>query len=164
MDGRESCGLIVLRSFSYFSWPRGCIIRVNGRAWACQRDLTETQYWNEENSYTDRGYRLVDFERYRYGSGWRYAAVWRQNGDRLNWPLRNQVDTAVAKQVTDFKVPGMSVAVIQNGAFMYRRGFGYQDIGAGLEYSAMTKPSGLGEQGGGGRADALPGGVRPAQH
>ncbi len=110
----------------------------NGRSWASRRNLSETGFWNEFNSYRDRGYRLVDYERYQSGSQWRYAAVWRQNGDRLNWDLRSDVDALATDHLNDFNVPGIGVAVVQDGEFLYRRGFGYQDVKAGLQYSSRT--------------------------
>ncbi|MBW3596459.1 MAG: penicillin-binding protein, partial [Planctomycetes bacterium] len=77
----------------------------NGRGWASRRDLSEKGFRNEFFSYRDRGYRLVDMERYQSGGNWRYAAVWRQNGDRLNWDLRSDVDTLVMEHRDEFNVP-----------------------------------------------------------
>jgi CubicO group peptidase (beta-lactamase class C family) len=110
----------------------------DGRGWVSLRDMTEVSYWNNWNAYSDLGYRLVDFERYQTAGGWRYAGVWRQDGDRLNWGLKGQVDALAAGHLADFNVPGLSVAVVQDGKFLYRRGFGHQDKAAGLQYSALT--------------------------
>jgi CubicO group peptidase (beta-lactamase class C family) len=100
----------------------------NGRRAVLQRDLTEAQYENRWYRYRDEGYRLVGYERYETADGTRYAGLWRQNGSRLDWSLRSQVAARVNQEMTDFDVPGMSVAVIQNGQFRYLRGFGYANV------------------------------------
>lgn len=110
----------------------------NGRAWASRRDLSATQYWNDYNSYADQGYRLVDVERYQSGGNWRYAAVWRQNSERMNWSHRSAVDKIIKDAIEDFDIPGVGVTIYQNGSVRYRRGFGYQDINDGLQYSSRT--------------------------
>jgi len=100
----------------------------NGRFSVFQRDLSEQAYENRWYRYRDEGYRLVGYERYETAAGTRYAGMWRQNGSRLNWSLRSQVTTRVNQEMTNFDVPGMSVAVIQNGQTRYLRGFGYANV------------------------------------
>jgi CubicO group peptidase (beta-lactamase class C family) len=101
----------------------------NDRQALFQRDLTVQQYENRWNRYRDAGYRLVGYERYDTAIGVRYAGIWRQNSSRPNWSLRSQVDDRIAQELADHDVPGMSVAVIQNGQFRYLRGFGYANVG-----------------------------------
>ena len=43
----------------------------NGRGWVELRNMTENRYRNEWYRRRDLGYRLVDFEKYEYGSGYR---------------------------------------------------------------------------------------------
>lgn len=62
--------------------------------------------------------------------GTRYAAVWRENGTRNDWPLRDKVSALVQAELDESKVPGISVAVMRNGALTYVRGFGHADVGA----------------------------------
>ncbi len=100
----------------------------NGNGWLEQRDMTENQYANQWNRHVDEGYRLITYERYETAGGWRYTATWRRNGTRPLWPLRTQVDTRIQEELDDFDVPGMSVAVIHNGQFVYKRGFGHADV------------------------------------
>jgi CubicO group peptidase (beta-lactamase class C family) len=100
----------------------------NGRLKIFQRDLTEQQYENRWYRYRDEGYRLVGYERYETAAGTRYAGIWRQNSNRPTWTLRSQVTDRVNQEMNDFDVPGMSVAVIQNGQTRYLRGFGYADV------------------------------------
>ncbi|GEM_PF-421063 len=110
----------------------------NGRAWAEYRDMTETGWRNRWYRMRDLGYRLVDFEIYPTGSGYRYAGVWRQNTDRPDWPLKAQVDSLAQAYMAQNDLPGMSVAIAQGGVIRYMRGFGYQDVGSGVWYSART--------------------------
>ncbi|HVM02381.1 MAG TPA: serine hydrolase [Acidimicrobiales bacterium] len=100
----------------------------NGRGWVERRDMDATRYRNRWNELRDRGYRLVDYERYETAGGVRYAGVWRQNGDRPSWALRSWVDDAVEAHRDQFDVPGISVAVARRGKLVYQRGFGHQDV------------------------------------
>ncbi|MDX1929856.1 MAG: serine hydrolase [Pirellulaceae bacterium] len=114
------------------------VANTNGRAWASVRDMTEVGLWNRLNEMADLGYRPVDMERYQTSSGTRYAAVWRQDGSRVNWSLKSEVDAlAVARTTADQKW-GFSVTVSQNGNFLYRRGFGQADDSQGLKHSSQT--------------------------
>ncbi len=114
------------------------VANTNRRAWASVRDMTEVGLWNRLNEMADLGYRPVDLERYQTSAGTRYAAVWRQDGSRVNWSLKSQVDTLAAAHVTQNQKSGFSVTVSQNGNFLYRRGFGQADDSLGLKYSSQT--------------------------
>ncbi len=106
----------------------GIWVKNNGRAWASRRDLTANQYANWWKTYTDEGYRLVDFEAYNTPQGTRYAGVWQQNGEKLSWAPKKSVDNALSTYQKQLNVPGISVAIVQNGKLVYTRGFGYADI------------------------------------
>jgi CubicO group peptidase (beta-lactamase class C family) len=108
------------------------IRNVGGRGWFARRDLTATQYRNYWNLYTDMGYRLDDYEKYETAGGTRYAGIFRQTSKRPGWKLRGTVDGYVQKELDDFKVPGISVAVSVDGEFVYQRGFGFQDKADGI--------------------------------
>jgi CubicO group peptidase (beta-lactamase class C family) len=116
------------------------VANTNGRAWASVRDMTEVGLWNRLNEMADLGYRPVDMERYQTSSGTRYAAVWRQDGSRVNWSLKSEVDNLVSSsaKLTENQKWGFSVTVSQNGNFLYRRGFGQADDSQGLRYSSQT--------------------------
>lgn len=103
-------------------------VKNNGRAWASRRDMTANQYANWWKTYTDEGYRLVDFEAYNTPQGTRYAGIWRQNGEKLSWQPKKAVDNAISDYQKQFNIPGISVAIVQNGKLVYTRGFGYADI------------------------------------
>lgn len=107
------------------------IQNTNGRAWAARRDMGLTSYKNYWYRYRDLGYRVVAFNRYQTASGTRYSAVWRQNSEKLNWSLRSSVDARVAQELAGTGVPGVSVAVYQNGVPVYTRGFGFADLDNG---------------------------------
>ncbi len=100
----------------------------DGREWQVQRDLTLKDFLNHTNRYSDEGYRMISYERYRTADGTRYAAIWRQNSARPQWPLRGKVDKLVKTQLDATNVPGISVAVMENGRFSYLRGFGHADV------------------------------------
>lgn len=100
----------------------------NGRGWAEWRDMTAKQYGDKWLQLRDAGYRVIDFEAYETSSGTRYAGIWRQNSERPNWALKNQVDALVEAEYNNFDLPGISVAIAENGVFRYLRGVGYADI------------------------------------
>ncbi|GAA3950891.1 serine hydrolase [Actinoplanes auranticolor] len=99
-----------------------------GRQWRERRDLTLGQWNNWWSRYSDEGFRLVSYERYATPAGTRYAGIWRQNSDRPVWNLRAKADARIQKHLTDAKVPGLSVAIVQNGQYRYLRGFGHADV------------------------------------
>ncbi|MEZ4868747.1 MAG: serine hydrolase [Caldilineaceae bacterium] len=110
----------------------------NGRGWVEYRDMTATDYRNRWYRLRDLGYRLVDFEIYPTANGERYAGVWRQNSDRPDWALKDQIDNLIKTHLDTFDVPGIGVAIAKDGEIKYMRGFGYQDVNDGVWYSART--------------------------
>ncbi len=98
------------------------------RQWRERRDLTAGQWSNWWHRYADEGFRLISYDRYQTAAGTRYAGIWRQNSDRPGWSLRGKVDTRVQSHVDAGKVPGVSVAIIQQGQYRYLRGFGDADV------------------------------------
>lgn len=110
----------------------------NGRGWYEYRDMTPTEFGNKWLQLRDAGYRLIDYEIYPTENGWRTAGIWRQNSNRPNWALKETVTQKAQQMVDSFSVPGMSVAVAQNGQFVYLRGFGNADIDQGKIAHAQT--------------------------
>lgn len=108
----------------------------NDRNWVQLRNMTATSFGNYWKYYRDLGFRLVDYEVYEYDSGYRYAAVWRQNGDRYDWDLKSQIDSAITTDQAATGWVGVSAVIAQDGNVLYRRGFGERD--AGLWYSSTT--------------------------
>ncbi|MEA5572502.1 serine hydrolase domain-containing protein [Calothrix sp. UHCC 0171] len=56
-----------------------------------------------------------------------HAQVERQI-NQANWTPKRQVDAAINTYKNKFNVPGMSVAIAQNGKIVYAAGFGFADI------------------------------------
>ncbi len=101
----------------------------NQRLWQEWRDMTSKEFGDKWLSLRDEGYRLIDYETYPTIGGWRYAGIWRQNSERPTWALKDEVDLLGLFESIAYLVPGMSIAISQNGTFMYLRGFGYADAG-----------------------------------
>ena len=102
-------------------WTKG---GMKGVAWAARKDLSEVAYWNAFRRYRDLGYRLLDFERYKSKTGWRYAAIWQENGILLDWSKRKAVEKLVKTYRETNRLPGISVAIIDKGKTVFRQGFG----------------------------------------
>ena len=100
----------------------------NGRGWYEYRDMTAKSFGDKWLELRDAGYRLINYETYATVDGQRYAGVWRQNSKRPNWALKPQVDALLLTHQLLYNPPGMSVAIIQNGEFVYQRGFGFADL------------------------------------
>jgi CubicO group peptidase (beta-lactamase class C family) len=100
----------------------------NNRRWAARRDMSAKYFDNYWHLYNDQGYRLVGYNRYQTAAGTRYAGIWRQNSSRPDWALKTSVDNRVKQELDNTTVPGVSVAVYQNGSPVYLRGFGDADI------------------------------------
>lgn len=102
-----------------------------GRRTATRRDLDARAYENHWHRHADLGYRVVGMDRYPTAAGPRYAVTWRQNSARPDWALRAAVDARVKQELDAGETPGIAVAVYQNGAATYLRGFGHADVAAG---------------------------------
>ena len=110
----------------------------NGREWYEQRGLSSKGFGELWSELRDLGFRLVDYEVYPSSDGWEYAGIWRQNGDRYDWPLRCAVDRLLKEEVAENEIPGMSVAIAQNGRWRYLRGFGYADVDDSVDADSRT--------------------------
>ena len=111
-----------------------------GRAWAALRQMSAQALANNWKKYADQGMRVIDIEicPAKSGGATEYAAVWRQNDDRFDWAHKNDIDKAVKTYQKKNGVPGMSVAVAENGKIVYARGFGHADIKNNKEAHAGT--------------------------
>lgn len=100
----------------------------NGRRSIFHRDMGVKDYENRWFRLRDEGYRLIGYERYETDTGTRYAGIWRQNSDQPDWPLKTTVSDRIAAEVENFDVPGMSVAIMQQGEVKFLRGYGYANL------------------------------------
>ncbi|REF00622.1 serine hydrolase [Thermomonospora umbrina] len=98
----------------------------NGRGSYMFRDMTSKRFSETWNRMVDEGFRIVAFDRYETAAGTRYAGVWRQDSARHHWAYRVRLNERIQKELE--QVPGVSVAVYENGDARYQRGFGHADI------------------------------------
>lgn len=110
----------------------------NGRGWYAYRDMTAKQYGDTWIKLRDEGYRLTDFEVYDTASGPRYAGVWRQNSDRPNWRMRDDVTTLIERHMRENRVAGMSVSISVGNQIVYLRGFGHANIAQDRPFHSGT--------------------------
>lgn len=103
----------------------------SGFGYQVRSDRTELEYANLWREYSDKGYRLIDFECYATSGGMRYAGIWMENDTRYNYSKKTSIDNLITKYLADNKLPGISVAVVKDGEMIYRRGFGFADKEAG---------------------------------
>jgi CubicO group peptidase (beta-lactamase class C family) len=111
-------------------------------AWAVRTDRTLTWFLNYHHLYTDQGFRLVDFESYQTEDGTRYAGAWVENDSLYRLPFRQELDDSVESYRAQWRVPGLSVAIILQGEAIYQRGFGWADSARGEQaYSGTVFPT-----------------------
>lgn len=91
---------------------------------------TKLEFANLWREYRDKGYRLVDFERYSTSGGVKYGGIWIENSTRFRYSKKGELDNLMASYKKDNNLPGISVAIIKDGKMIYRKGVGYADKGA----------------------------------
>lgn len=81
--------------------------RNDGRAWAEHRDMTSTQYHRRWEDYKNRGYRPTDIEAYKVGSKMRYAGIWVENRENVEWSSwRNMTGKKYGERFTEMSNKG----------------------------------------------------------
>lgn len=100
-----------------------------GRGWGASRGMTSIELRNKWRRLSDQGMRVIDIEQCpaANGKGMRYAAVWRENGDRLDWPGRKDAEQRLTEFIGNARAPGVSAAIISNGKIIFRGGRGFAD-------------------------------------
>jgi CubicO group peptidase (beta-lactamase class C family) len=93
-----------------------------------RNEVDFANYWRQ---YRDEGYRLIDFERYNTPGGSRYAGVWVENSDRLDWKHKKSVDRIVSRYLEANNLTALSAVVMEGDKIRYQRGFGWADKKAG---------------------------------
>ncbi len=114
---------------------------VGGTAWGSYRNMTPDRYGKRFRMMYDRGYRPISFETYTVHGESRVAGIWRQNARRTTWSKRNVVDEAITDFIEEQKLPSISVAIVRDGVFLYRRGFTNTDVSeeGDLDIDARTR-------------------------
>lgn len=64
------------------------------RGWAIRRDLTSAEFSSYWNTYTGQGMRLVDVEAYPLNGQIRWAGIWVQNKENINWSSHRGLTSA----------------------------------------------------------------------
>lgn len=111
-----------------------------GRAWAALREMSATGLRNHWYKYSDQGMRVIDIAicPAESGGGSEYAAVWRENDDRYDWPGRAQAEKILAGYVANPGIPGVGAAIVRNGQVVFRGGAGFADKDKNLEAHGRT--------------------------
>ena len=136
VDARAAAGYLMIDFESYPTsggqryaaiWERPA----DRPAFEIRTDRTALDYANLWRTYRDQGFRIADFEHYEGGSGPLYGGIWIENAERFRYPRKGAIDAAIDSYMQANAVTGLSVAVIQGGTTIYRRGVGFADVDAG---------------------------------
>lgn len=95
------------------------------------------QFGNYWRDYLDQGFRLLDQEHYGTSNDL-YGGIWVENADRYRYEHKEELTSIAEDYRDDQDLPGLSVAVIEDGKMVYRRGFGDADEDAGREAHGET--------------------------
>ncbi len=98
-----------------------------GFASQTRTNRTKREFANLWREYRDKGYRLVDFERYSTAGGTKYGGIWIENNSRFRYNKKSELNALIKKYKDDNNLPGISVAIVKDGKMIYRRGMGYAD-------------------------------------
>ncbi len=105
---------------------------------AVKSDRDAQAFTNLFYEQADKGYRLVDFERYVTDDGVRYAGVWQENNARFRYSKKDEIDDAIVNYRDTNNLPGISVVMIRDGDMFYRRGFGWADVDSKKAANSQT--------------------------
>lgn len=102
---------------------------------AVRTNRSSLQFANLWRGYRDEGYRVVDLEQYDLGGSSVFGGIWIENADRFRYRHKAALDNAISNyqqnQGPSGEIPGLSVAIIEDGEMIYRRGFGSADVDGG---------------------------------
>lgn len=113
-------------------------------AYQLRSNRTGLEFANLWRQYKDEGYRLVDIEGYESrtigsdGSTNQYAGIWVENDERFRNLKKDEITKVIESYRTSHSLPGISVAVIQNGDIIYQGGSGYADVSLGKVANSGT--------------------------
>jgi CubicO group peptidase (beta-lactamase class C family)/tRNA A-37 threonylcarbamoyl transferase component Bud32 len=99
--------------------------------WKLRRDLTAAEYRDEEESWTNRGYRPLSVVGYDHLGKTKYAAVWvgeppLPRTGRIE-PGLEPFDRAMTKFMRERSIPAGELAVVKDGRLLLSCGYGYAD-------------------------------------
>ena len=81
---------------------------VDGRGWAQWRNLTSDGYNEKWQEYTDDGYRPLTIEAYPMGGELRFAGIWIENKEEIDWwSRRNMTNESFKDHFEDRRDEGM---------------------------------------------------------
>ncbi len=102
--------------------------RKSGFAFAVKSNITAQEFSNYWNQYKDKGYRLIDFDCYEVNGDLKYSGNWIECNERYHYKNKKTLDSLIEKyRIDSANIPGISVAIVENGKMIYRSGFGYAD-------------------------------------
>jgi CubicO group peptidase (beta-lactamase class C family) len=109
--------------------------------WVAHHNLSADAYQRAFDENSSSGYTLTHVAGYGVAGEARYAAIWSTNWEPTGGTVgKEAVDKIANDAITAAGVPGMSVAIAQNGRLVYAKAYGTADKATG---EAMTVKSRL---------------------
>lgn len=116
----------------------------DGHKWEVSLDLSLLEYEEKKREMFDRGYRPISQTVYMSDAPLSsmdvyYAVVWRQNSMRPDWSHRRKTDNTLVDHMNTYNLPSITAAIIEDGVYVYRRGFGERSVSQGKPADSRTR-------------------------
>lgn len=99
----------------------------DGRGWAQNRNMTSSGYATRLTQNRDRGYRQTDIEGYQSGGNSRYAAIWIENREGIEWvSFKDMTSSAYGSTLSTYRTNGWYLVDME-----------VYDTAAGLRYAGI---------------------------
>lgn len=95
--------------------------------WVARHQLTGTQYQGEFDNNHFQGYRLKVVSGYTKGGVPLYAAIW--ENPNVSGATLSLIDRQIKTYMTNYSIPGLSIAITKQERLVFAKGFGYADSG-----------------------------------
>ena len=100
-----------------------------GTGWYSTHGLSKSNYQGETSNWYHQGYRPVFASAFMQNGVPRFNAIWHRNGGMTPGNLET-VNSAIQTYMQNNNVPGLSLAISQQGRLVYAKGFGQADQSA----------------------------------
>ena len=101
-----------------------CILeKVNGR-YSSRHGMNNKNYQLQVDNHYYQGFMPISVSGHDAGNQGGYSAAFKSVGGWQNSDIA-QLDTKIKKVMTDYKIPGLSLAIVKDGKLVFAKGYGY---------------------------------------
>ncbi len=101
-----------------------CILEKVGGRYSARHGMSNKNYQLQVDNHYYQGFKPISVSGHDAGKSGGYAAAFRSVGGWKSSDV-SQLDSKIKKVMKDFKIPGVSIAIVRNGKLVYAKGYGY---------------------------------------